>query len=82
MLSAVAGPRIRVKLRELLEREGVTAYRLHKEIKGRVGRSTLYRILTDPETPVTTDTIAVILVGLRRITGKEYELRDLLEIAE
>ena len=74
------------KLPELLKREGVTPYRLHKDIEasegGRASRNTVYR--WSNELPDTLDVALLmsVLSALRTRTGKPLSVADLLEYRE
>ena len=74
------------KLPELLKREGVTPYRLHKDIEeseeGTGSRNTVYR--WSNELPDTLDVALLmsILYALRKRTGKPLNVSDLLEYRE
>ena len=78
--------RARWKLPELLEREGVTPYRLHKDIEesaeGKASRNTIYR--WSNELPDTLDVALLMSVieALRKRTGKGVQVSDLLEYEE
>jgi len=70
------------KLGELLEREGVTVYALNRDLlehKQGVSRTTLYRLASEQPEKIDLKVTARILAGLERLTGKQYEVWDLLE---
>jgi len=67
------------KFRELLEREGVTVYALSQKLGNKVSRPTLYR--WNVEGPNRPDLVALgwTLWGLKQLTGKSFQVSDLLE---
>ena len=71
------------KLPALLKHEGITPYRLHKDIEasesGRASRNTVYR--WSNELPDTLDVALLmsVLSALRTRTGKDLKVGDLLE---
>lgn len=74
------------KLKELLEREGVTAYALAEKMGGATRRPTLYAI-TSPDTskrPVKVgfQLLDDILVGLKGVTGRQFSVSDIIESSE
>ena len=74
------------KLPELLKREGITPYRLHKDIEesesGKASRNTIYR--WSNELPDTLDVALLmsVLYAVRARTGKPLSVCDLLEYRE
>lgn len=74
-------PHINWKLPEVLQREGVSIYRLDQELSKRVSRSTLYKWGGEPgPKQIDPEVMGWILWGLARITGKRYEFQDLVDI--
>jgi len=75
-------PRIRWKLPDLLKQERVTANELAVTINEQLGtklaRNAVYRIAKDPKRP-DLETMAVVIAALERITGKRFEIADLME---
>lgn len=71
------------KLPDLLKREGITPYRLHKDIEasegGKASRNTIYR--WSNELPDTLDVALLmsVLDAVRARTGKDIGVQDLLE---
>ena len=65
---------------EFLERQGLTAYALGKEIGG-ARMNTVYRIARRGDEPQRVDLVilAAVLDGLRRLTGEEVQIGDVLE---
>jgi hypothetical protein len=68
-------------LPEVLEREGITPYQLSKALAERqVSRTTVYRWAKDPPALLDLELMSHVLWALGHITGKPFELRDVLEI--
>lgn len=67
------------KLGELLEREGVSVYRLNQELNQRVSRNTLYRWASEMPDRPDLETLGWVMWGIEQITGKSYQLSDILE---
>lgn len=68
------------KFGQLLEQEGITAYRLHKQLVSKdVSRATLYRWLKEPPKMLDLELAKNVLEGLEQMTGKHYRLSDLVE---
>ena len=67
------------KLPKLLKREGVTAYRLNKELKGHAAPNTAYRWAREMPRTLDTDVLRWTLDTLERITGKQFVISDLIE---
>ncbi|MGK0618448.1 hypothetical protein [Meiothermus cerbereus] len=72
-------PLIVWKLPDLLKSEGVTVYNLNKTIGGRVPRETLYRWSRRMPERIDAGVLAWVLWGLQQITGRRFEVGDLLE---
>lgn len=72
-------PHIRWKMADVLEHEGVTVYALHQQLGNKVSRNTLYRLAKEQPERVPLDITAQVLQGLRLLTGRHYEVADLLE---
>jgi hypothetical protein len=73
---------IKWKLGEVLEREGLTVYRLHQELSENVSRNTLYRLSNEQPERIELSITANILKALERLSGKSYGITDLLEVIE
>jgi hypothetical protein len=69
---------VRWKLKEILEREGITAYRLWKVAKS--NPHTVYRWAYRPPKALDLEVAESVLRALRALTGKEYTLCDLIEV--
>ena len=67
-------------LAEYLERHGLTAYALGKEIGG-ARMNTVYRIARRGGEPQRVDLtiLAAVISGLRRLTGEDVQIADVLE---
>ena len=69
---------VRWRLKEVLEREGITAYRLWKTAGS--NPHTVYRWVYRPPRALDLEVAETVLKALRTLTGKEYTLCDLIEI--
>ncbi len=69
---------VRWKLKEILEKEGITAYRLWKSAGS--NPHTVYRWAYRPPKALDLEVAEAILKALRALTGKPYSLCDLIEI--
>ena len=71
---------VRWRLAQFLETNHLTPYALGKSIGG-TRMNTVYRIARQGEEPTRVDflVLAAILEGLRKLTGKEVQLSDILE---
>ncbi len=67
------------KLPELMKREGISAYRLNKELKGHAAPNTAYRWAREMPRTLDVDVLRWTLDTLERITGKTFSISDLLE---
>jgi Cro/C1-type HTH DNA-binding domain len=72
--------KIRWRLAEYLEAHQLTAYAIAKQTGG-TRMNTLYRIARRSEEPSRVDftVLAAILDGLRKLTGEEVQITDILE---
>jgi hypothetical protein len=68
--------------KDLLEREGVSVYRLHQELAKQVSRTALYNWYQHPPKRLDFEVMVWVLWGLGGITGKTYSVADLLELSE
>jgi DNA-binding Xre family transcriptional regulator len=71
---------LRWKVREFLDMHGVTPYRLMAATG--LAQGTVYRLARNEATSVNTETLELVLVALRKLTGKKVELQDLLVFEE
>lgn len=71
---------IKVKLDELLEKRGLSRYRLAEEVRGggELGSSTVYALVRGEFYP-RLETLAVLMSLIERLTGRPVELSDVLE---
>lgn len=71
---------VRWRLADFLEAHGVTAYALGKAT-GTTYMNTIYRIARRGHEPTRVDlpTLAMILDGLRKLTGEDVQITDVLE---
>lgn len=75
-------PFLKWKLDDLLEREQVTVYALNQRLAeaGRsVSRTTLYRLASEQPERIDLEVAGRVLWGLEQLTGKHYNVSDLLE---
>lgn len=74
---------VKWKLKELLEREGVTAYALADKMGGATRRPALYAITSpNPEKrpeKVGFEFLDHLMTSLEAMTGKHYEITDVVE---
>lgn len=68
------------KVKEFLEAHGVSAYRLMKEAG--LAQGTAYRLAHNEASGLHLETLDAAIAALRRLTGKEVGLGDLLEYRE
>lgn len=67
------------KLSRLLEKEGITVYRLEQTLAHKVSRGTLYRWAREQPQNPNLEGIGWILWGLKELTGKQFTVVDILE---
>lgn len=75
----------RWKLPELLEREKITAYRLHKELNEsgvKATPNTIYRWARELPSSLTIDLLVGVVDTLRGLTGKQITIDDLIEVKD
>lgn len=72
---------IRVRLKKILEKEGVSVYKLAQYTKGYLSRQSLYGITSESDPPKRIEflSLAAILAGLKEATGKNFGVGDILE---
>lgn len=63
-------------VRPLLERHGITAYRLMKE--SGLAQGTVYRLVNGDTRSLNAETLDRVMGALRRLTGEEIQINDLL----
>ncbi len=72
---------IKLKLKDCLDANGLSVYRLEKECP-EVSRTTLYKLASGEVDGVRFNTLNALLVALARLTGKPVTPNDLLEVIE
>ncbi|AFV76710.1 hypothetical protein Theos_1686 [Thermus oshimai JL-2] len=72
-------PEVRWRLKEVLNREGVSAYALAKALAGKVAPNTVYALARGQTKRPDLEALAWVIWALRGLTGKEYGVGDLLE---
>jgi hypothetical protein len=75
---------IRWKLREFLEKNELTAYRLATTVESHTRVPTIYRLAKDDIDLSRIDftVLATVIEGLRELTGKKVDIADLLEYSD
>jgi len=63
-------------VKPLLKRHGITPYRLMKE--SGLAQGTIYRLVNGDTRSLNADTLDRVMAALRRLTGEEIEIADLL----
>lgn len=63
-------------VRPLLERHGITPYRLMKE--SGLAQGTVYRLVNGDTRSLNAETLDRVMGALRRLTGEEIQINDLL----
>ena len=71
---------IRWRLKEFLEREGITQYKLIQMAQGRVSKNTIGSAVRNELNGVQFSTLAAIIEVLESSLGKEVSISDLIEI--
>lgn len=71
---------IRWRLKEFLEREGITQYKLIKLAQGRVSKNTIGSAVRNELNGVQFNTLAVLIEVLESSLGKEISILDLIEV--
>ena len=74
------GYEVRWGLRQVLDAEGITPYALKQQLGARVSQPTVYAYVNDPPSKVDLRVLGGVLVALKEMTGKHFELSDLLVI--
>jgi hypothetical protein len=82
-------PAMKWNLGQILEREGISAYRLHKtmeELDDREGpavsRTTVYRWVHELPQTLDISLLTTLVAALRKITGRDLSLCEVLEYQE
>ncbi|MEX2501247.1 MAG: helix-turn-helix transcriptional regulator [Trueperaceae bacterium] len=71
---------IRWTVRPYLDRHNLTPYRLMKE--SGLAQGTVYRLVRGETTTLNAETLDRIMTTLRRLTGEDVQIGDLLEYEE
>jgi DNA-binding Xre family transcriptional regulator len=71
---------IRWRLKEFLEREGITQYKLIKLAQGRVSKNTIGSAVRNELNGVQFATLAAIIEVLESSLGKHVSISDLIEV--
>lgn len=69
---------MRLNLGSYLQQHGITAYRLVKEVEGRVAPNTVYSLARRPAQRIDLDTVEEVLQALGRLTGEEVTLTEIV----
>lgn len=69
---------MRWQLRQLLEQNNLTAYRLAQQLKGKLNAGSVYALARGETTRVELSTIGEVLAALEELTGQRYTVADLL----
>lgn len=70
---------VKWKLKEFLEREGVTAYALADKTHGKLSQNGVYRLTSGDLKGLRFESLEAILPALNELTGKRIQVSDLLE---
>lgn len=73
--------KVRWRLREFLQAEGLSAYQLHKVIEGEVSRTGLYRIFRNQTAGVDFHVLGAVLTGLESLLRRPVEIWEVIEKA-
>jgi DNA-binding Xre family transcriptional regulator len=73
---------VRWKLKEFLQENEITPYKLSKAVAGELSQKGVYRLTSEELSGVNFDTLSVIIPVLRDLTGKPVNVQDLLEYQE
>ena len=68
----------RWKLKAFLDNHAVSVYAVAKELEGEMSRTALYNLTRDPKA-IHFETFDSLIPALRKLTGKEVAISDLLE---
>jgi DNA-binding Xre family transcriptional regulator len=71
---------IRWRLKEFLEREGITQYKLIKLAQGRVSKNTIGSAVRNELNGVQFSTLAALIEVLEASLGKQINVSDLIEV--
>ena len=71
---------VRWKVYEILEAHDISIYRLMKE--SGLAQGTVYRLVKGDTSTVNAETLDRVMTTLRRLTGQQLQISDLLEYDE
>jgi DNA-binding Xre family transcriptional regulator len=71
---------VRWKVYDILEAHDISVYRLMKE--SGLAQGTVYRLVKGDTSTVNAETLDRVMTTLRRLTGKQLQISDLLEYDE
>lgn len=72
---------VRWRFAELLQKEGISVYRLYKQVAFKnVSRTSLYKWAQSMPKYLDVDMAERVLEGLKEITGRDYQLSDLIQV--
>lgn len=63
----------------ILDEHGITTYRLSQELGTKISRDALYKITKGQTKRVELETLDLLLDALKVLTGRDYEVGDLLK---
>ena len=71
----------RMKLKTFLATHNISVYRLAQETKGQLSRTSLYNLTSETSPPkgVLFETLDVLIPVLRKMTGKQVQIHDLID---
>ncbi|WP_420596918.1 hypothetical protein [Deinococcus sp.] len=70
---------LKLNLGSYLAQHNITAYRLVKEVEGRVAPNTVYSLARRPAQRIDLKTVGEVMKALENLTGEKVQLVDLLE---
>jgi DNA-binding Xre family transcriptional regulator len=71
---------VKWKVKQFLDANSITPYRLMKE--SGLAQGTVYRLVNDDTTGLTTDTLNSVLSALSKLSKKKLSVSDVLEYTE
>jgi DNA-binding Xre family transcriptional regulator len=71
---------VRWKVNKILDEFDISPYRLMKEAG--LAQGTVYRLVKGDTSTVNAETLDRVMTTLRRLTGRQLQISDLLEYAE
>jgi hypothetical protein len=72
------------RLRQVLHANNLSAYALAQELAKQTRPNTIYRLVRVGQEPSRVDlsTLTLVILGLRRLTGKHFDVADILEYVD